>query len=346
MKIVIPGGTGQVGALLLPALLAKGHEVVVLSRGGERQAAAEAKSLAAGNAVGDSAKGDNGARGGGSLRYLPWDGRTLGAWAREIDGADAVINLAGRSVNCRHTAANKKTMLESRVDSTRAVGQAIRAAAAPPKVWLQMSTAAIYAHRFDAGQDEAHGRLGGDEPDVPRSWDFSVGIGKAWEQALDEADTPRTRKVAMRSAIVLSPGRGGIFNILLTLTRLGLGGTIADGRQIISWIHGDDFLRAIFFLLEREDIAGPVNIVSPSALPQKEFMAALRTAWGMPVGLPATRWMMEIAAFVIRTESELTLKSRFALPGRLQQAGFRFEHPDWPEAARDLVSRHRAGRAA
>ncbi len=345
MKIVIPGGTGQVGALLIPALLAKGHEVVVVSRGGLREAVTLGKTCGAGGNAGDVLGiRDSAAAGRGSLRFLPWDGRTLGPWAQEFDGADAVINLAGRSVNCRHTAANKQAMMDSRVDSTRVVGQAIRTAAAPPKVWLQMSTAAIYAHRFDAGHDEAHGRLGGDEPDVPRSWDFSVGIGKAWEKALDEADTPKTRKVAMRSAIVLSPGRGGIFNILLTLTRLGLGGTIADGRQIISWIHGDDFLRAIFFLLEREDISGPVNIVSPAALPQKEFMAALRAAWGMPIGLPATRWMMEIAAFVIRTESELTLKSRYALPGRLQQAGFRFEHPEWREAARDLVARHRATR--
>ncbi|MDB5050357.1 MAG: epimerase [Fibrobacteres bacterium] len=321
MKIVIPGGTGQVGKILVPALLAKGHEVVVLSRG--------------------SQAAPTGAAGKGSARNLPWDGRTLGEWANEMDGADAVINLAGRSVNCRHTEANKRLMMDSRVDSTRVVGEAIRLAASPPKVWLQMSTAAIYAHRFDAPHDEATGRFGGDEPDVPRSWDFSVAIGKAWEKAQRDADTPKTRKVAMRSAIVLNPGRGGIFNILLTLTRLGLGGTIADGRQIISWIHGDDFIRAVFFLLEREDIEGPVNITAPNPLPQKQFMAALRAAWGMPIGLPATRWMMAAAAFVIRTESELTLKSRYAMPARLMREGFRFEYPEWPAAVREIIGRQR-----
>lgn len=330
MKIVIPGGTGQVGEILIPAFRAKGHDVVVLSRGGRGAHKSEAQA-------------DPGAATGvGTLRYLPWDGRSLGGWAEEIDGADAVINLAGRSVNCRHTEANKKIMMDSRVDSTRVVGEAIHAAAHPPKVWLQMSTAAIYAHSLVKAHDEAAGMLGGGEPDVPRSWDFSVAIGKAWEKAQMDADTPRTRKVALRSAIVLSPGKGGIFNILLTLTRLGLGGTIGDGRQIISWIHGDDFVRSVFFLLERDDITGPVNISSPKPLPQRAFMADLRRAWGMPIGLPATRWMMELAAIVIRTESELTLKSRFAVPARLVQAGFRFDHPEWAEASKEIVARYRS----
>src|SRR5262249_3897482 len=155
--------------------------------------------------------------GGGDGHAIAWDGRTLGPWANEIDGADAVINLAGRNVNCRYSDANKRAMMSSRVDSTRAVGLAIARAARPPRVWLQMSTATIYAHRFDAANDEATGRIGGDEPDAPAAWRFSIEIARAWEGAQVEAATPATRKVAMRAAMVMSPDRGGIFDVLLGL---------------------------------------------------------------------------------------------------------------------------------
>ena len=186
MKIVIPGGTGQVGSLLCRELAARGDEVVVLSRGGDHD-----------------------------VRTVAWDGRTQGPWVREIDGADVVINLAGRSVNCRYTRANLEAMMSSRVDSTRAIGLAIEQAVRPPRVWLQMSTATIYAHRLDAPNDEKSGLLGGSEPDVPRYWDYSIDIARAWERALLEARTPRTRKVALRSAMVMGTGRGGIFDVLL-----------------------------------------------------------------------------------------------------------------------------------
>ena len=258
---------------------------------------------------------------------------------REIDGADVVINLAGRSVNCRYTRANLDAMMSSRVDSTRAVGLAIEQAARPPRVWLQMSTATIYAHRLDAPNDEKSGLLGGSEPDVPRYWGFSIDIARAWERALQEARVPRTRKVALRSAMVMSPGRGGIFDVLLGLTRAGLGGTIAGGRQFVSWIHGRDFTRAIELLIARDDLDGPVNLASPSPLPQRDFMAALRAAKGMRIGLPAAKWMAEIGAFFLRTDTELILKSRRVVPGRLLDAGFRFDFPEWAPAAQDLVGR-------
>jgi uncharacterized protein (TIGR01777 family) len=312
MKIVIPGGTGQVGTLLSRAFRSDGHDVVVIGR--------------------DAGRGDG---------TVVWDGRTLGAWAGEIDGADAVINLAGRSVNCRYTETNREAMMRSRVDSTRVVGQAIARAAAPPRVWLQMSTATIYAHRFDAANDEATGLIGGDEPDAPARWRFSVDIAKAWEQAQADAATPATRKVAMRAAMVMSPDRGGIFDVLLGLTRRGLGGTIAGGRQWMSWVHEHDFARAAALLIEREDISGPVNIAAPSPLPQREFMAALRAASGTRVGLPVTRWMAAIGAVALRTDTELTFKSRRVVPGRLRDAGFAFAFPEWPSAAADLVARWR-----
>ena len=157
-------------------------------------------------------------------RFVAWDAKTLGGWAREIDRAGVVINLAGRSVNCRYNARNRREIMESRVDSTRVVGEAIAAASRPPRVWLQASTATIYAHRYDAANDEATGILGGAEPGVPETWRFSIDVAKAWEAALDEAATPRTRKVKLRAAMVMSPDRGGIFDTLLGLVRRGLGG--------------------------------------------------------------------------------------------------------------------------
>jgi uncharacterized protein (TIGR01777 family) len=317
MKIVIPGGTGQVGGVLANALRARGDDVVVLSR-----------------------------RGASDGLVVEWDGRTPGPWVREIDGADAVINLAGRSVNCRYTETNLTAMMDSRVDSTRAVGIAIEKASRPPGVWLQMSTATIYAHRFDAPNDEATGHIGGDEPDAPSYWKRSIDIARAWERAQQEANTPRTRKVALRSAMVMSPDRGGIFDVLLGLTRVGLGGPIAGGHQYVSWIHDRDFANAIEFLIQRDDIQGPVNLAAPNPIPQRDFMAALRAAWGTQVGLPATKWMAEIGAFLLRTDTELTLKSRRVVPTRLLEAGFRFDFPEWPAAAKDLVERWRAARRA
>ena len=312
MKIVIPGGTGQVGGLLCQALAARGDEVVVLSRGA-----------------------------GHGVRTVAWDGRTLGPWVDELEGADAVINLAGRSVNCRYTRANLEAMMSSRVDSTRAVGLAIAQAARPPRIWLQMSTATIYAHRFDAPNDEKSGLLGGDEPGVPSYWRTSIEIARAWERAQQEARTPQTRRVALRSAMVMSPVRDGIFDVLLGLTRAGLGGAIAGGRQFVSWIHERDFTRAIELLIARDDFDGPVNLAAPSPLPQRDFMAALRAARGVRIGLPATRWMVEIGAFFLRTDTELILKSRRVVPGRLLEAGFRFDYPEWAPAAQDLVGRWR-----
>jgi hypothetical protein len=312
MKIVIPGGTGQVGHVLVRGLENRGHDVVVLSRRGT------------------------------GPRVLSWDGRTLGGWAAEIDGADAVINLAGRSVNCRYDKTNLTEMLVSRIDSTRVVGQAIEAAARPPRVWLQAATATIYSHRFDAPNDEATGILGGEEPDVPSYWRFSVEIAKAWEREQAEARTPRTRRVAMRTAMLMRPERGGTFDLLYRLTRLGLGGAIAGGAQFMSWIHDRDFERAVVWLIEHEGIDGPVNIAAPEPLRHREFMRALRAAAGVPFGLPGTRSLLEVAAVIHRTDTELLLKSRRVVPGRLLAAGFRFEFPSWPEAARELLARRRS----
>ena len=277
-------------------------------------------------------------------RVVAWDGRTFGPWAREIDGADAVINLAGRSVDCRYTTRHRREILDSRVDSTRVVGEAVSTARRPPPVWLQASTATIYAHRYDAANDERTGIVGGSEPGVPDTWRFSIEVARAWERALNEAPTPRTRKVAMRSAMTMSADRGSVFDVLRQLVRRGLGGAAGAGTQFVSWIHEDDFAAAIRFLIDRPDLAGPVNVSSPNPLPYREFMRGLRRACGVRVGLPAPAWLLEIGTFILRTESELVLKSRRVVPARLLDAGFVFIWPDWAAAAVDLCSRDRSPR--
>lgn len=226
--------------------------------------------------------------------------------------------------------------MDSRVDSARVIGEAIAAASSPPPLWLQASTATIYAHSFDSANDETTGTIGGEEPDAPDTWRFSIDVAKRWEETLEQADTPNTRKVAMRSAMVMSPDRDGIFDTLLRLVRFGLGGTAGDGRQYVSWIHHLDFIAAVEHLIDNEGLEGPINLAAPGPMPNVEFMRALREAWGTRIWLPATEWMLEIGAIGMRTETELILKSRRVVPGRLTDAGFEFEHPDWGAAAEEL----------
>lgn len=318
MKVVLPGGSGQIGTILARALHADGHEVVVVSRH---------PALA-------------------PWRTMPWDATTLEKWRAEIDGAEVVINLAGRSVNCRYTAGNRREILESRLRTTRLVGRAIAEAKRPPRVWLQASTATIYAHRFDAPNDEATGIIGGHEPNAPETWGFSIDVATSWEQAACAANTNPvgTRLVLMRSAMTMSPDRGGIFDTLLGLVQRGLGGTAGDGKQYVSWIHELDFVRAVRWLIEADDVSGPVNLTSPYPLPYADFMRALREAVGQRIGLPAARWMLELGAVFMRTETELVLKSRRVVPGLLLTRGFTFTHPEWPEAAHELVRRWRQQR--
>jgi uncharacterized protein (TIGR01777 family) len=313
MKIVIPGGTGQVGTLLARAFVADGNDVVILSR---RPRTAP-------------------------WRVAGWDAETIGDWAAEIDGADVVINLAGRSVNCRYKAENRRLIKESRIRSTRAVGEAIVRAARPPRIWLQASTATIYAHRFDAPNDEATGILGNSTNGAKDTWRFSTGVAESWEQAANDFRLPQTRRVLLRSAMTMSPDPGGVFDVLLGLVRWRLGGASGNGRQYVSWIHYQDFVRAVYWLIEHPELEGPVNLTSPTPLPNAEFMRTLRAAWGIGFGLPATTWMLELGAVVLRTETELMLKSRRVVPGRLLQSGFVFRFPTWAEAADDLCRRWR-----
>ena len=276
-------------------------------------------------------------------RTLQWDGETLGPWVAQVDGSDVWINLAGRSVNCRYNQVNRDAIRSSRVRSTLVLHQALAQLRQPPPVWLNASTATIYRHSLDRAMDEATGEFGGNEPGAPETWNFSITVAKAWEEAFFSHRTPGTRQVALRSAMTFSPDTGGVFDVFLGLVRHGLGGTNLPGTQFVSWIHETDFIRAIEFLIA-SDLAGPINLASPHPLPNRDFLRILRRAWGTRVGLPTLPWMLEVGTFLLRTESELVLKSRQVVPGRLLAAGFAFDFPTWEYAAKDLVEQWRARR--
>ena len=314
MKIVLPGGTGLIGTMLARAFVRDGHEVTVLGR---RPAP------------------------GAQWRAIVWTPTAMGPWTTELEGADAVINLAGRSVNCRYTPRNRRQIMDSRVLSTRVVGEAIRRCRKPPRIWLQSSTATIYAHRYDAPNDEETGILDGPGFKAPDTWQFGVDVAKAWEKAANEIILPDTRKVLLRTAIVLSPESGGAFDTLLRLVRYGLGGSAGNGRQFVSWIHDEDVIRAIYWLLAKGSIQGAVILAAPNPVPNEEFMRTLREEWGVRFGIPAPLWLLEVGARLIQTETELILKSRRVIPGVLIKSGFTFIFPGWREAARDLCERWR-----
>jgi hypothetical protein len=312
MKIVIPGGSGQVGHIVARYFHAQGHTVTVLSRTPAPE----------------------------PWQVLAWDGHTRGEWVAALNGCDVVINLAGRSVNCRYISVNRKEIYDSRIRSTHLLNEVIASLEHPPPLWINASTATIYRHAKDRAMDEESGELGGGETGAPDTWNFSIRVAKDWEKAFFDTATPRTRKIAIRSAITFSPDRGGAFDVLSGLVRCGLGGAQGDGTQYVSWVHEADFARALDFLIAHEELDGVVNIASPNPLLNRDFMRALRAAWGIHIGLPAKAWMIEIGTFFMRTESELVLKSRRVVPGRLLASGFRFLYPDWPAAARELVSRY------
>lgn len=316
MRIVIPGGSGQVGQMLARHFTQRGHDVTVLSR-----TPADAP-----------------------WRVLPWDGKTRGPWIDVLNGCHVCINLAGRSVNCRYNAEHRREIYDSRIDSTRLLGEVIGTLPEPPRVWLNASTATIYRHALDRPMDEATGEYGGSEAGAPDTWNFSIRVAKDWESAFFNATTPGTRKVALRSSMVMGSGAGGVFDVLSGLARHGLGGTIESGRQYVSWIHQSDFARAIDLLIANESMEGAVNVCSPGPLANRDFMRTLRQAWSLRFGPPAPEWAIQVGTFLMRTEPELVLKSRWVLPTRLLEASFRFDFPNWQSAASDLVRQMHAQR--
>jgi uncharacterized protein (TIGR01777 family) len=292
LRIVIPGGSGHLGQILAQHFHSRGHGVTVIARTPVR----------------------------GPWRVAAWNGHGLDRWVNELEGADVLINLAGRSVDCRYIGVNKREILDSRILPTRVLGQAIRGLKTPPKLWMNASTATIYRHALDREMDEETG------------------------EEFFQAKAPGTRKVALRSAMVMS-AQGGAFPALLRLVRLGLGGAAGSGRQFVSWVHEADFVRAVEHLIARENMDDVVNVAAPCPLPNQDFMAMLRAAWGKRFGLDLSERMLEFGAVFLRTETELILKSRRVVPGRLLQDGFRFAFPGWAAAARDLVDRSRNARS-
>jgi uncharacterized protein (TIGR01777 family) len=326
LRIIIPGGEGHLGRLLARRFSSQGHLVTTLTRSPHQSpATAQRQTFHKLNA----------------WETAVWDGKGLGSWVKLLENADLLINLAGRSVDCRYTGRNRVAILQSRVESTTVLGKAIESLKFPPRLWLNASTATVYRHSFDCNMDEATGELGGSEPDAPETWRFSIDVARQWERSFFASNTARTRKIALRSAMVMSVEPGGVFEVLLRLVRSRLGGSWGSGRQYMSWIHEEDFLRAVEFLIGRKDITGVVNLAAPGPLPNEQFLSYLREAWGTRIGLPAREWMLEMGAFFLRTETELLLKSRRVVPGVLKSHGFEFLFSHWSDAAPDLVRRWR-----
>ncbi|MEO7300723.1 MAG: TIGR01777 family oxidoreductase [Verrucomicrobiota bacterium] len=306
-KIIIAGGSGFLGGALSKHFCALDWDVVVLTRSPKSRS--------------------------DSVREVAWDAHTLGDWVHKLDGATAVVNLTGRSVDCRYNAKNRREIMESRVNSTRVVGEAFALCENPPRVWLNSSTATVYKHTFGEPHDESSRKM---DSATHAKDAFSVEVAQAWERALNEAVTSHTRKVALRTSMVLGLGRNSVFPVLRRLTRVGLGGKQGSGKQFVSWIHVEDFCRAVEWIISHEELVGPVNVCAPNPLPNVEMMELFREVCGAPFGLPATEWMLEIGAFFLRTETELIFKSRRVVPGRLIKSAFQFRFPFFRDAAEDL----------
>ncbi|MGV3630695.1 MAG: TIGR01777 family oxidoreductase [Bacteroidota bacterium] len=288
MKIIIFGANGFMGQHLL-SCFSKTGEVIAVQR-----------------TPGNNAK---------NIRYVSWDGKNPGAWCTELEGADLVINLAGKSVDCRYTEANKAAIFSSRLDSTRAIGEAIGQCRLRPKVWINAASATIYRHSFEP-MTESHGIIGEG---------FSVEVCKAWEKSFFDFRDLGVRQIALRTSIVLGNG-GGVMGPFKNLVKFGFGGKMGDGKQIFSWIHIEDVCRAISFLAEHENCSGVYNIAAPNPIPNAEFMHALRKRYHRSFGIPLSKSLLEFGAKLIGTETELILKSRYVIPKKLVHEGFQFKY--------------------
>jgi uncharacterized protein (TIGR01777 family) len=301
-KLIIAAGTGFLGQALVNHFKDKFDKIIILTRG-----KTETKE---------------------NIKYVNWDAKTFSGWENELENATVLINLAGKSVDCRYNDENKKEILASRIDSTAILNQAVLRCQKPPKHWLNSSTATIYRHSLDKQMDEINGEIGDD---------FSMNVAKAWEKAFFEVETPFTKKTALRTSIVLGK-KGGAFIPLKTLAKIGFGGKQGTGNQFISWIHEKDFARAIEFILEKE-ILGVINVVSPKPIRNEAFMELLRKAVKCPIGIPMPEKLLKLGAKIIKTETELVLKSRNVIPKRLRENGFEFEFENIEETFKNLLKK-------
>ncbi len=301
-KIILAGANGYMGSVFTDYYKDIAAEIVILSRKPE-------------------APNRN-------IRTLVWDGKTEGDWAKQLEGADLLNNLCGKNVNCRYTEKNKAEIFASRLLPTALLGKVVGKLAEPPKLWINMSSATIYRHAEDRPQDEETGEIG---------YGFSIDVCKQWERTFFNSNTPGTRKIALRMGIVM--GRGdGAFPRLLNLVKLGMGGRQGYGEQYISWVHERDAIACTEFLLTHENITGVVNCTAPQPVKNKEFLKALRVAWGVPFGLPAPAWLLQIGLAIIGSEMELILKSRWVLSKRLIDAGYQFQFSKADHAINDILS--------
>lgn len=260
--------------------------------------------------------------------YEYWNGKTFTGWERLVDGADLLVNLAGKSVNCRYNERNKAEIFASRVNSTRILGEAVKQAAHPPALWINAASATIYRHAEDRPMDEWTGETGND---------FSVQVCKLWEKTFEEITTPHTRKVVLRTAITLG-ANGGALAPFLNLVKFALGGRQGTGQQMFSWVHVEDFCRLTEWLYEHGHATGIYNCSAPQPVTNETFMRTLRQVTGHKTGLPAPEWMLRIGAALIGTEIELIVKSRWVVPARLQQEGFRFNYAQLETALENIIS--------
>ncbi|TSD64051.1 TIGR01777 family protein [Inquilinus sp. KBS0705] len=301
-KIILAGGNGYLGTVLAAYYKDKAEDIIILSR---KPKNAE-----------------------GNIHTLLWDGQKEGQWVKELEGADLLINLCGKNVNCRYTSKNREEIVGSRVQPTVLLGRVIDGLIEPPALWINVTSATIYRHAEDCPQDEDNGEIG---------YGFSIDVCKQWEKVFFDIDTPHTRKVALRMGIVLG-GRDGAFPRLLNLVKLGMGGKQGNGNQYVSWVHEQDAARCTEWILQHPPIKGVVNCTAPNAIKNKDFMSTLREAYGIPFGLSAPAWMLEIGAFFIGTETELILKSRWVAPKRMLDSGYQFLFKDAGYAIRDILS--------
>jgi len=303
-KIVLAAGTGQLGTALQKHFKNNAEEIIILSR---------------------SAKKPD-----GNIRTVQWDAKTIGPWVKELEGADLLINLAGKNVNCRYTEKNKKEIFDSRTNSIEVLAKAIDMLTVQPKVWMQSASATIYRHSEDRAMNEDDGETGEG---------FSVEVCKKWEGAFLEQSKrfEKIRKVILRISLVLGPDQG-VFPRLKNLVKFGLGGKQGNGKQWVSWIHERDICGIVEWIAEHENINGAVNCTSPVPVKNDEFMKIIRKEFGMPIGLPAPAWLLEIGAVIIRTETELILKSRWVLPKRITDSGYKFYFPDVKSAVNNIIN--------
>jgi len=297
-KILIAGGTGFIGQVLESFFINNGHHVKILSRNPKRE------------------------------NEIYWNAKDLNdSWVSELEHLDVLINLTGKNINCRFTDKNKQLITNSRVDSTLALGKAINLCANPPKVWMNSSTTSIYEESFDTEMTEDNYKLG---------HDFENEVATLWEAAFYKHENPKTRKIIVRTSLVLGQ-EDGAFVPLKKLAQFGMGGKSGSGKQVVSWMHKEDFARAIDFLIENKNAKGAFNFCAPNPISNTVLMKTFRKVIGIPFGIPSPKFILEIGAFFMQTESDLILKSRNVIPKNLLNMGFKFKYDTIETALKDLV---------